>query len=162
MSEQAVQNKVKIGQACECGQSLPWHLFGLGMGMKHVCFCERRYKEVDGKVIRDGMAINPFARYDEAMTGIELIAAERERQVTEEGWTAEHDDQHGCGEMVEAAVAYARYGAEARFALSLSGTPSCWPWDADWWKPSTKIRSLVKAGALIAAEIERLQRLEGQ
>jgi hypothetical protein len=35
-----------------------------------------------------------------------------------------------------------------------------WPWDQDWWKPSPDpIRNLVKAGALIAAEIDRLQRL---
>jgi hypothetical protein len=35
-----------------------------------------------------------------------------------------------------------------------------WPWDEKWWKPSTNpIRNLVKAGALIAAEIDRLQRV---
>jgi hypothetical protein len=34
-----------------------------------------------------------------------------------------------------------------------------WPWDASWWKPSNDpVRNLVKAGALIAAEIDRLQR----
>lgn len=92
------------------------------------------------------------------MTGIELIAAERERQVTEEGWTAGHDDRHNNGEIVEAAVAYARYGDNPRFALSSSGAPACWPWDVRWWKTSTRLRSLVKAGALIAAEIDRLQR----
>jgi hypothetical protein len=37
-----------------------------------------------------------------------------------------------------------------------------WPWDREWWKPTpnNRIRELAKAGALIAAEIDRLQRLE--
>lgn len=36
---------------------------------------------------------------------------------------------------------------------------SDWPWHSSWWKPSDDpIRNLVKAGALIAAEIDRLQR----
>lgn len=36
--------------------------------------------------------------------------------------------------------------------------PRCWPWHIDWWKPSDPRRNLVKAGALILAEIERLDR----
>lgn len=35
-------------------------------------------------------------------TGIEAIAAERQRQIEKEGWTPEHDDTHGAGEMAEA------------------------------------------------------------
>jgi hypothetical protein len=41
------------------------------------------------------------------MSGIELIAAERERQVSVEGWTPEHDDKHDSGSLVAAAVTYA-------------------------------------------------------
>jgi hypothetical protein len=39
-----------------------------------------------------------------------------------------------------------------------------WPWDKGWWKPTpdNRIRELEKAGALIAAEIDRLQRMEGK
>jgi len=44
---------------------------------------------------------------EDAMTGIELIAAERERQILVEGWTAEHDDQHEKEDMAVAAVLYA-------------------------------------------------------
>lgn len=34
-----------------------------------------------------------------------------------------------------------------------------WPWATDWWKPSDDpITNLVRAGALIAAEIDRLLR----
>ena len=88
--------------------------------------------------------------------GVELIAAERARQVEVKGWTAEHDDEYLAGQLVDAAAAYARYGDHPRFAKS---PPMLWPWPAEWWKPSHgPIRSLVKAGALIAAEIDRLLR----
>lgn len=83
-------------------------------------------------------------------TGIELIAAERKRQVEAEGWTLEHDDNHKTGELSDAAACYA-----------LGKRTAAWPWSIDWWKPTPddRVRELVKAGALIAAEIDRLQRL---
>lgn len=88
------------------------------------------------------------------MTGIELIARERQRQVSEEGWTPEHDDGHVNGEMVLAAVTYMHH---ANFGEKL--TLFFWPWEAESWKPSPDpIINLTKAGALIAAEIDRLQR----
>ena len=37
-----------------------------------------------------------------------------------------------------------------------------WPWDREWWKPTTQRRDLVKAGALILAEIERIDRASGK
>jgi hypothetical protein len=40
-------------------------------------------------------------------------------------------------------------------------SPARWPWSQDWWKPTNPRRDLVKAGALIAAEIERLDRATG-
>lgn len=89
---------------------------------------------------------------EQTKAGAELIAAERERQITAEGWTAAHDDTHDRGALVEAAVCYALSGTGRR-------VPSLWPWDATWWKPSKDpVRNLVRAGALIAAEIDRLQR----
>ena len=98
------------------------------------------------------------------MTGAELIAAERQRQIAEEGWTAEHDDGHTDCQLLDAGICYAGMagsllldpdsGDEAKVALV-----EVWPWDSRWWKPSDDpIRNLVKAGALIAAEIDRLQR----
>ena len=98
------------------------------------------------------------------MTGVELIREERLRQITEEGWTAEHDDTHDKGEMVQAAVCYAY--AECLQALGLKPENATnrqrWPWAFIWWKPSLDpVRNLVKAGALIAAEIDRLQRKKG-
>lgn len=100
------------------------------------------------------------------MTGVELIAAERERQVSVEGWTPEHDDTHHDASLTRAGMSYtysARrqiLGATKEFGL-LKPWQSLWPWHDEWWKPSADpIRNLVKAGALIAAEIDRLQRLE--
>jgi hypothetical protein len=90
--------------------------------------------------------------------GVDLIAAERARQQRVEGWTPAHDDTHDKGEMLDAAACYA---AVVKFpALIRRGSPSTWPWALSWWKPSDDpIRNLVKAGALIAAEIDRLQRV---
>jgi hypothetical protein len=103
------------------------------------------------------------------MTSIELIAAERERQKTVEGWTPEHDDAHVGGELSWAAACYTNVGSAVirgavaeEFPADMMIDHGDWPgdWDASWWKPSDDpIRNLVKAGALIAAEIDRLQRL---
>lgn len=86
----------------------------------------------------------------DAETGVAMISAERRRQIDKEVWTPDHDDQHTKGELAEAAACYA---TARTYVIS-----SFWPWDKSWWKPSSPIRNLVKAGALIAAEIDRLQR----
>lgn len=101
-------------------------------------------------------------------TGAFLIAAERQRQITREGWTPEHDDSHDGGELVAAAVAYAQE-AQNRMAEgdiwprhTKEHPPGLWPFN-DGWNPSDDpIRNLTKAGALIAAEIDRLCRTDGQ
>lgn len=96
------------------------------------------------------------------MSGCELIAAERERQMSAEGWTPEHDSEHGRGEMAIAAACYAVECADA-LVLYPDDNPegSGWPWGELWWKPKDHIRNLVRAGALIAAEIDRIQRNGG-
>jgi hypothetical protein len=94
-------------------------------------------------------------------TGIQLIEQERERQISQEGWTPEHDDSHDGAEMVRAACCYAHAAALITTHEIPPVLPGVWPWAADWWKPSEEpIRNLVKAGALIAAEIDRLQRAQ--
>lgn len=93
------------------------------------------------------------------------VLAERRRQVDAEGWTPEHDDQHSAGELADAAAIYARFSAHGeahRRYYSYGRVPSGWPWDASWWKPTNPRRDLVKAGALILAEIERLDRIEAR
>ncbi|HGH7300111.1 TPA: hypothetical protein ACKRX8_000119 [Pseudomonas aeruginosa] len=83
------------------------------------------------------------------------VQSERRRQINVEGWTPEHDDKHETGALASAAGCY------AMFSLAYpAGDPShFWPWDKSWWKPSPDgRRNMVKAGALILAEIERLDR----
>ena len=93
-------------------------------------------------------------------TGIEIIAEERERQINVEGWNADHDDIGNNDEQLAmAAVTYAIPSDYREYELQVKNT---WPWDISWWKPTPndRIRELAKAGALIAAEIDRLQRLQ--
>lgn len=90
---------------------------------------------------------------ERTMTGVEMIEAERERQISSEGWTFEHDDDHAEGELALAAQCYVMESVQPGEGYAL------WPWESRWWKPSNDpIRNLVKAGALIAAEIDRVQR----
>ena len=86
------------------------------------------------------------------------VVAERQRQKTIEGWTPEHDDEHCNGELAMAAVCYIN---ETGTVNRNGGKPWGWPWDASWWKPNARRRNLVKAGALILAEIERIDRAAG-
>lgn len=110
-------------------------------------------------------------------TGIELIAAERQRQLDVEGYDAAHDDEHVEGEIALAAALYASpillyakedYANQIRFS-------DPWPWEDSFDRRAVvnggnviaanstlgtakRIRQLEKAGALIAAEIDRLRR----
>ncbi len=102
------------------------------------------------------------------MAVIDEIAAERKRQIEVEGWIAEHDDAHRTDDMALAAACYAmpfnfsvpdprsRRGS-ATISVSLL---SAWPWDRRWLKLTTRRRDLIKAAALIVAEIEKLDRAE--
>lgn len=93
--------------------------------------------------------------------GIDLITAERQRQISQEGWTPEHDDEHDPGELCSAGAAYALNAGCVLYPLngtSLDEPPDCWMWDKKWWKPKDPLRDLVRAGALIVAEIDKLQR----
>lgn len=95
------------------------------------------------------------------MTGDELIADERMRQITTEGYSLRHDDEHDDGGLIRAAIAYAMHAESFARPSPVIGWFAWWPWQRIDWKPSpTPIRDLVKAGALIAAEIDRLQRFE--
>lgn len=101
------------------------------------------------------------------MSGIERINAERQRQIEVEGWTPEHDDAYSNSDLVAAALSYAEVAAE-QVSPHFPGenrpweTRTDWPWHDRWWKPNEDpIRNLEKAGALIAAEIDRLLRARG-
>ncbi|WP_243772096.1 hypothetical protein [Burkholderia anthina] len=82
------------------------------------------------------------------------VLTERRRQVEAEGWTPEHDEKYRDHEMSCAAGCYAMY----TLAYPEGDPPPAWPWAAEWWKPTTHRRNLIKAAALILAEIERIDR----
>lgn len=103
-------------------------------------------------------------------TALELITEERSRQIEKEGYSLEHDDTHIDGEIADAAAVYALSHSTIQYLDNYDGgdvLDKMWPWDSNSLKRnftnsnnSSRIKDLVKAGALIAAEIERLQRLE--
>ena len=105
--------------------------------------------------------------------GVRRIAAERKRQVETLGWTAEHDAQHAGGELAQVAALYAlaariqeryeRAGADAGSVAVMERLHSLpdetsWPdtWARQWWRPSSDpARNMEKAGALLAAALDR-------
>lgn len=82
-------------------------------------------------------------------TGIELIAKERQEQIEKHGFEAKDDAKYTNKELVKAAK------------FMLTQFPLDYP-DWDRWlmeksKSMSRIKQLTVAGALIAAEIDRLQ-----
>ncbi|WP_312126516.1 hypothetical protein [Brevundimonas sp.] len=104
---------------------------------------------------------HPAPASDELPTSIRDIGAERQRQVKVEGWSHERDDGYVDGDLAIAGACYALLGSR-KWAIDALRR-GVWPkgWSARWLKsePNNPRRDLVKAGALIAAEIERLDRL---
>lgn len=92
--------------------------------------------------------------WKETMTAgvIADVQRERERQKEDEGWTPDHDEQHRQGELSAAAACYA---LNAFSNLDRETIAKVWPWEAQWWKPKAVRRDLVRAAALLIAEIER-------
>lgn len=89
------------------------------------------------------------------LLGTELIAEERERQINEKDYTAEFDKQHTQGELAAAAMSY--IGQALGLVHHGSGIPPLWPWAPSMWKPEdSQLENLIKAGAFIAAEIDRV------
>jgi len=88
--------------------------------------------------------------------GLADVVAERRRQIQKEGWSPEHDDAYERGEMAGAAACYALTNV-GHWAAG-PAIDQFWPWDEAWWKPSGNRRNLVKAAALLLAEIERIDR----
>ncbi len=89
---------------------------------------------------------------------------ERIRQINEEGFTPEADDAYTFAELSLAAAAYALPPGKRPYQEA----PSCWPWSKSWWKGTpamgtakdidNRIREIIKSGALLLAELERLHR----
>lgn len=96
------------------------------------------------------------------MDGAQRIAAERKRQVEVEGWDAAHDDRpFRKGRLAVAAACYALHAGHVLDPARVGWEhkpPSFWPFAGRWWKPKDPVRDLERAGALIAAEIDRILR----
>lgn len=127
---------------------------------------------------RDAVFASPVAptpsAEDDLVAAHRDVLVERKRQVEAEGWTPKHDDEHENGQMAYAAAWYA-INAESHDYHDMVGVAAfqnslndhfkdeyswCrWPWSMVWWKPKDRRGDLVKAGALILAEIERLDRI---
>jgi hypothetical protein len=146
-------------------------------------------KSIDVEIRKDGkeyrfqadwikhLKFTPQLRSQEITGGaIADIAAERKRQIEKEGWSIEHDDDHDDGSLAKAAGCYALHAGGVKDIVgkledhgtgvrgrTLEKIPRHWPWSAAWWKPKRNPRKdLVRAGALIVAEIERLDRATPQ
>lgn len=94
-------------------------------------------------------------------TGLELILAERKRQIEQEGFTVAHDAMHGQLELESAAYCYMKANGPGEAPAGTGekmGTH--WPWEMSWWKPKDRLSNLVRAGALYLAGAERADRLD--
>lgn len=90
--------------------------------------------------------------------GINLIICERQGHFDREGFTLERDDIYVSEALAAAASCYATPKHLRPFPVRDGQAPLLWPWDKQWWRPGDRIRELQKAGALIAAELDRLSR----
>jgi hypothetical protein len=115
----------------------------------------------------------PDVEKDVPRTGVERIAAERWRQISQEGYSPQHDAEHDNDALAWAAACYA--APERVYLVTERDRGVSWaePWPAHWRRDAafagdrklhnrqSRIRELEKAGALIAAEIDRLTRMPG-
>jgi hypothetical protein len=129
-------------------------------------WCDRC--EVPARTTEAAKIVEHNTREDEAM---QLIRNERHRQISAEGWSAVHDDAHQRGELESAAIVYWNCATKPGHVVRVleNNVETKWPWDQHWFKPFVpsigggfpevdKQRCLIKAGALMLAEIDRLQR----
>lgn len=126
-----------------------------GLFIKHAP-CLNDEVSTDGLVA--DLAHAMVRRHAQGTRGCADIAAERQRQINEEGWTAERDDHYSHGKLASAGLCYVYAGIFGPHDRDAGFVQRYWPWHSQWWKPSDTRRNLVKAGALVAAEIDRLDR----
>jgi hypothetical protein len=91
--------------------------------------------------------------------GAERIVDERDRQLDRLGYDAERDDQYTDGQLAIAAACYAIDETSAK--VTAGNGSDAWPLAVGRDKRDglSRLRKLEIAGALIAAEIDREQRL---
>lgn len=89
-------------------------------------------------------------------TGVELIAEEREKQIKKHGYNVSHDYDYKDKELLYAALAYLKQSIFGNALQTESYAFEDWPWDMKYWHNDGYIENLKKAGALIAAELDRV------
>jgi len=151
--------------ACSCAAGAAWAIGETGDNEYESARGALPWREGDElpeDVIRRGRGETGDGR------GVELIATERRRQVEREGYVAEHDDEHADGELAHAAAAYAWTLGGVLTDGRMLHRRTMWPFEPESFKPAEggmgdrilhRIHELAKAGALVAAEIDRLERL---
>jgi hypothetical protein len=87
--------------------------------------------------------------------GADLILAERERQISEEGYNKTHDSFHNYEEFIWAAISYSINSFNDDESKKLG--EQWWPWSEESYKPKDVLQNLKRAGALIAAAIDRYE-----
>lgn len=124
---------------------------------------ENVIRDIYRLIAGDQMAFSKTEYAKDAPASLQSVLAERIRQIRVECHFPEHDDENTDGALAMAAACYAEeafYQAKVVDRLSAISqvTPVLWPWEPDIWKPTDQRRNLVKAGALILAEIDRIDR----
>ncbi|MFC3859431.1 hypothetical protein ACFOPQ_01400 [Deinococcus antarcticus] len=157
----------------------------VGLNHEDDGFCSKEIELVDaetflldeGQVMPDGAVIlhggniemAPGVTEPPARDILREVLSERTRQVSH-GFDSKHDDLHTSGELALAAAGYAintsldsvLYDVTVQVPTSSFTMPVNWPFPPEWFKPTNRRRDLIKAMALIVAEVERLDRLEEQ
>lgn len=157
LRELSVPNSIQLSLKCEHAESIAISV--------HISQCKppscntpsTPFDSQNYKAIYDLVRKHTFVRPQS--NGVRLIEAERDRQIEELGCTAEKDDCYEDSQLINAAMCYVAGNKTGNTGFR---GPRIWPWGHKYWKPGTEIRNLTKAGALIAAEIDRLTRLEAK
>ena len=104
-----------------------------------------------------------LGKFGDTEDALRLFRLERVRQVVAEGYKPEHDDRYVNGELLAAAQCYVLAAFVHGHGVDLEGDhmPTGWPWAPEHWKPNGgPLSCIVKAGALMLAELERRKRAE--
>lgn len=88
--------------------------------------------------------------------GIRRITKERNRQIEEEGYNEEHDSYLSVDSFIACAISY------AMCELHKQEAEKWWTWDRNYFKPKDRLRNLERAGALIAAAIDKIVKEESE
>ncbi|MCG0444141.1 hypothetical protein L4532_16010 [Pseudomonas aeruginosa] len=154
----AVVRSALIALPAQAQHSVP-EISGIGRDAEHpravVLYLRNEPSEEDMRAIQNflrAISADVLTQAQHSMPKAWLdVQAERRRQITAEGWTPDHDDLYCAAELPRAAAAYILSGANDE-------APAIWPFSAKWWKPRDARANYMRAGALILAEIERLDR----